>query len=107
MLHNHWSVYVPLCFNVTDNPLKNLIETDVHRILLQPLEQFVCNSEDNEKVLSELTQLEDPPQLCGKVFKAGEPSYFCRDCGSDPTCVLCSNCFRRSKHREHRYKVST
>lgn len=30
-----------------------------------------------------------------------------RDCGSDPTCVLCSSCFRKSKHREHRYKMTT
>jgi hypothetical protein len=29
------------------------------------------------------------------------------DCGSDPTCVLCSNCFRKSKHREHKYKMMT
>lgn len=105
-LHKHWQLYVPLCFNVSDNPVKNLIETDVEKILLKPLAVFVCNSQDTEKALTKLNELDEPPQLCGKVFKSGEPSYFCRDCGSDPTCVLCSNCFRRSKHREHKYKVS-
>lgn len=107
ILNKHWQVYVPLCFNVSDNPLKNLIETDSHKILFKPLEVFICNSQNSDKALSELNELEEPPELCGKVFKAGEPSYFCRDCGSDPTCVLCSNCFRRSKHREHKYKMMT
>ncbi len=105
LLRNHWKTYVPICFNVSDNPIKNLIETETQRILLEPLAVFICNDQNSEKVLADLNNLEDPPQLCGKVFKAGEPSYFCRECGSDPTCVLCSNCFRRSKHREHKYKV--
>ena len=77
------------------------------KILFKPLEVYLCNSLESDKVLATLKELDDPPQLCGRVFKAGEPSYFCRDCGSDPTCVLCSNCFRKSKHREHRYKMTT
>lgn len=42
------------------------------------------------------------PSLCGRVFKVGEPTYSCRDCGMDPTCVLCSNCFKNSGHKNHR-----
>ncbi|XP_030564536.1 E3 ubiquitin-protein ligase UBR1 isoform X1 [Drosophila novamexicana] len=45
--------------------------------------------------------------VCGKVFKNGEPTYSCRECGVDPTCVLCVNCFKRSAHRFHRYKMSS
>ncbi|KAH8250617.1 hypothetical protein KR038_002648 [Drosophila bunnanda] len=45
--------------------------------------------------------------VCGKVFKNGEPTYSCRECGVDPTCVLCVNCFKRSAHRFHKYKMST
>ena len=88
-------------------PTRNLIETDTDKILIKPLEIYLCNSMESDKHLAKLRELDDPPQLCGRVFKAGEPSYFCRDCGSDPTCVLCSNCFRKSKHREHRYKMTT
>lgn len=98
---------MPICFSATDVPTRNLIETDANKILLKPLEVYLCNSIESEKCLATLRELDDPPQLCGRVFKAGEPSYFCRDCGSDPTCVLCSNCFRKSKHREHRYKMTT
>lgn len=94
-----------MCFRATENPSKNLIEKDSERILFKPLEAFVCNNLNSEKVLNHIKELDDPPQLCGKVFKSGEPTYFCRDCGSDPTCVLCSTCFRNSKHRYHRYKM--
>ncbi|KAH8416831.1 hypothetical protein KR222_006992 [Zaprionus bogoriensis] len=45
--------------------------------------------------------------VCGKVFKNGEPTYSCRECGVDPTCVLCVNCFKRSAHRFHKYKMSS
>lgn len=69
---------MPICFNAMDTPTKNLIETDSERILLKPLEVFLCNSIDSEKILNKLHEFDDPPQLCGKVFKAGEPSYFCR-----------------------------
>lgn len=77
-LHKHWQTYVPICFNVSDNPLKNLIETDVEKILLKPMAIFICNNTDSDKALSKLNELDEPPQLCGKVFKSGEPSYFCR-----------------------------
>jgi E3 ubiquitin-protein ligase UBR2 len=106
-LHKHWRLFVPICYNALELPTKNLIETDTQRILFKPLEAYICNSIETDKVLNELKELDDPPQLCGKVFKSGEPSYFCRDCGVDPTCVLCSSCFLKSKHREHRYKMMT
>lgn len=31
--------------------------------------------------------------------------FFIRDCASDPTCVLCIECFQKSAHRKHRYRV--
>lgn len=61
-----------------DTPTKNLIDTKSNLILFRPLEVYLCNSFDSEKALSKLKEFDDPPQLCGKVFKAGEPSYFCR-----------------------------
>lgn len=45
--------------------------------------------------------------VCGKVFKNGEPTYSCRECGVDQTCVLCVNCFKHSAHRFHKYKMSS
>ncbi|KAM8720480.1 hypothetical protein ACLKA7_006514 [Drosophila subpalustris] len=63
---------------------------------------------DNPKTALEKLQLEgNTATVCGKVFKNGEPTYSCRECGVDPTCVLCVNCFKRSAHRFHKYKMSS
>ena len=40
---------------------------------------------------------------CGKLFKHGEPTYSCKDCGVDLTCVLCVECFKNSEHKDHRF----
>ncbi|KAH8300991.1 hypothetical protein KR044_008170 [Drosophila immigrans] len=63
---------------------------------------------DNPVTALEKLQLEgNTATVCGKVFKNGEPTYSCRECGVDPTCVLCVNCFKRSAHRFHKYKMSS
>ncbi|XP_017064489.1 E3 ubiquitin-protein ligase UBR1 [Drosophila eugracilis] len=63
---------------------------------------------DNPTSALEKLRLEgNTATVCGKVFKNGEPTYSCRECGVDPTCVLCVNCFKRSAHRFHKYKMST
>ncbi|CAF0875440.1 unnamed protein product [Brachionus calyciflorus] len=107
ILHQHWKTYVPICFNALDTPTRNLIDTKSNLILLNPLEVYLANNLNSEDYLNNLKELDDPPVICGRVFKNGEPSYFCRDCGSDPTCVLCSACFRHSKHRQHKYIMMT
>ena len=33
--------------------------------------------------------------------------YGCRDCGQDDTCVMCSDCFVESEHKNHNYRMST
>lgn len=55
-----------------------MIEKDVDRVLFKPFEIFICNNQNSDKIIEELKQLDDPPILCGHVFKSGEPSYFCR-----------------------------
>ncbi|XP_015218616.1 E3 ubiquitin-protein ligase UBR2 isoform X1 [Lepisosteus oculatus] len=75
-------------------------------ILLAPLEWYLCD-EDPTVGLSKLEQANKPSHLCGHVFKVGEPTYSCRECASDPTCVLCMECFLGSVHRDHRYRMTT
>uniref|UniRef100_A0A8C4R8F1 E3 ubiquitin-protein ligase n=1 Tax=Eptatretus burgeri TaxID=7764 RepID=A0A8C4R8F1_EPTBU len=75
-------------------------------LLLEPLGWFLC-AEDPETVLSYLSQSSQPPQLCGHVFHMGEPTYSCRECAVDPTCVLCMDCFQQSIHKTHRYRMNT
>ncbi|XP_011198244.2 E3 ubiquitin-protein ligase UBR1 isoform X2 [Bactrocera dorsalis] len=74
--------------------------------IINVLMEFVLG--DNPTiVLDKLQQEGNTATVCGKVFKNGEPTYSCRECGMDPTCVLCVNCFKQSAHRYHKYKMST
>jgi hypothetical protein len=88
------------------SPQSHIDEDAIRSQILRPLEEFLCAG-DPEEVMKTLSKLNDPPTQCGKLFKVGEPTYSCRDCGHDPTCVLCVECFKNSEHRFHRYKMST
>ena len=83
-------------------PQAHIDDALVNEILISPLEKFLCDSEDPEKVFKTLAEKNDPPSVCGKLFKNGDPTYSCRDCGHDPTCVLCVECFKNSEHKHHR-----
>ncbi|XP_068457943.1 E3 ubiquitin-protein ligase UBR2 isoform X2 [Clinocottus analis] len=75
-------------------------------LLLAPLEWFLLG-EEPATGLHLLQENNQPSPLCGHVFKVGEPTYSCRECAADPTCVLCMKCFLGSTHKEHRYRMTT
>ena len=50
---------------------------------------------------------DSPPSVCGKAIQAGLALYGCRDCGQDETCVMCSECFNVSEHKNHNYRIAT
>ncbi|XP_077410578.1 E3 ubiquitin-protein ligase UBR2 isoform X2 [Vanacampus margaritifer] len=75
-------------------------------LLLAPLEWLLLG-EDPAAGLPQLQENNQPSPLCGHVFKVGEPTYSCRDCAADPTCVLCMRCFLGSVHKDHRYRMTT
>uniref|UniRef100_A0A2M4A3M0 E3 ubiquitin-protein ligase n=2 Tax=Anopheles triannulatus TaxID=58253 RepID=A0A2M4A3M0_9DIPT len=70
------------------------------------LESFICQ-DDPDQYLEHLKSTDNVSSVCGRVFKIGEPTYSCRECSMDGTCVLCSSCFKKSSHREHKYKMAT
>ncbi|XP_049790695.1 E3 ubiquitin-protein ligase UBR2 [Schistocerca nitens] len=105
----HWRIYVPRIYS--PDPKGNCLdfnydEAKAQEILFQPLERFICNG-DPQEVFSALTQTANRSTVCGRVFKIGEPTYSCRECGMDSTCVLCVDCFKQSAHRNHKYKMGT
>ncbi|XP_031569365.1 E3 ubiquitin-protein ligase UBR1-like [Actinia tenebrosa] len=95
------------CFEVTNaQTLKvNVKEELCQETILNVLEYFLLGEEPSTG-LEKLQSLNKPPQLCGKMFKYGDPTFSCRDCGYDGTCVLCIDCFQKSIHKDHQYKVS-
>lgn len=105
----HWRIWVPRLYSpaLFNNCLgMSLDEEKARKILYSTLEEFICNG-DPKKVLKQLSQMDNLPSVCGRVFKMGEPTYSCRECGMDSTCVLCVDCFKQSAHRNHKYKMGT
>ncbi|KAI9514830.1 E3 ubiquitin-protein ligase ubr2 [Dissostichus eleginoides] len=78
----------------------------VQLLLLAPLEWLLLGEEPSSG-LALLQENNQPSPLCGHVFRVGEPTYSCRECAADPTCVLCMQCFLGSVHKEHRYRMTT
>ncbi|XP_001952747.1 E3 ubiquitin-protein ligase UBR2 [Acyrthosiphon pisum] len=106
---NYWKTWVPIILKpeIQGNSLEwSFNEQKAEKILLNTLEEFICNGNSIE-VLHGLTKQNFPPSVCGRVFKMGEPTYNCRECGMDSTCVLCVDCFKRSPHKNHKYKMGT
>ena len=49
--------------------------------------------------------LETKAQPCGGRIPAGETAYKCLDCGVDPTCVICVECFMHSPCVSHNFRL--
>ncbi|KAI4462435.1 ubiquitin ligase e3 alpha-related [Holotrichia oblita] len=106
---DHWLAYVPSYYGlkVGDDCLNfNFNEDEATKVLLTPLEEFICNGNPSI-ILQKLSQFDKSPAVCGKVFKMGERIYSCRECSTNYTCVLCVDCFKKSEHRHHKYKMRT
>ncbi|XP_060728093.1 E3 ubiquitin-protein ligase UBR2 isoform X4 [Tachysurus vachellii] len=105
-VYQHLACYVPKIYCLGPN-LNPQSEDLLAQLLLQtPMEWYLCGEEPSTG-LAKLEQSNQPSHLCGHVFKVGEPTYSCRECAADPTCVLCMQCFLGSVHKEHRYRMTT
>uniref|UniRef100_A0A8C8BDV7 E3 ubiquitin-protein ligase n=1 Tax=Otus sunia TaxID=257818 RepID=A0A8C8BDV7_9STRI len=105
-VYQHLAYYVPKIYCRGPNPAPQREDLLAQHVLLGPMEWYLCG-EDPAFGFPKLEQANKPSHLCGRVFKVGEPTYSCRDCAVDPTCVLCMECFLGSIHREHRYRMTT
>ncbi|XP_056148374.1 E3 ubiquitin-protein ligase UBR2 [Lampris incognitus] len=105
-VYQHLAVYVPKIYCLGPNINPQSEELLAQLLLLAPLEWYLCG-EDPAVGLAQLEHSNQRSQLCGHVFKVGEPTYSCRECAADPTCVLCMQCFLGSIHKEHRYRMTT
>uniref|UniRef100_A0AC35FZC7 E3 ubiquitin-protein ligase n=1 Tax=Panagrolaimus sp. PS1159 TaxID=55785 RepID=A0AC35FZC7_9BILA len=119
LLYNHWSEKCPKLYTTPDDePWDNKVDEDsINKELLAPLAaMYILDNQETIKgeavSLKPLTEkvgiketLRKPGQLCGKMFKHGDPTYTCKECGLDDTCVLCLECFKQSPHAKHKYKM--
>lgn len=103
----YWRIWVPNFYNPkpTDNCLELSFDKEAaKKILLDTLEEFICNG-NPQAILKQLKQMDNPPSVCGRFFKPGEPTYICKECGIDSTCLMCIDCFKQSAHVCHKYKM--
>lgn len=103
----YWRTWVPRIYSPSANESYvhwNFNEDETQRIFFGSLEEFIFHGDPNV-FLNQLSKYDKPPSVCGHVFKMGEPTYSCRECGMDNTCVLCVDCFKKSEHRFHKYKM--
>lgn len=79
LLMKHFGKHILPCFEIRETPtLKGFVNEEKFRTeILEPIEYFVCG-EDPSKGFERMKNLNSPPQLCGKHFKVGEPTYSCR-----------------------------
>ena len=106
ILFEHWKNAVPQCFIFHTQLIKGIMEQRVEEILLRPLDVFLYGQTNTDEAVKTIRSYNKRPTVCGHLFKSAEPTYFCRDCCVDPTCVLCTDCFLQSEHRKHRYKMN-
>ena len=43
--------------------------------------------------------------VCGKIIRAGEIVYHCRDCAKDRSTFICVQCFENENHTNHKFEV--
>jgi hypothetical protein len=106
ILFEHWKKYVSECYVFHTNLIKGIIEQRAEDILFRPLNIFLYGTLNTDEAIKIIRSFNKRATVCGHLFKSEEPTYFCRDCCVDPTCVLCTDCFLQSEHRKHRYKMN-
>ncbi|UXI15210.1 hypothetical protein NH340_JMT01153 [Sarcoptes scabiei] len=106
LIETHWRELIPIIYRPRSAKINSTFNESIgFDELILPLEWFITGSDQPKSLFTKLKEISKPPQLCGKVFRPGEPNYSCRDCSYDSTCVLCVDCFKNSVHRRHRYKI--
>ncbi|CAF3756931.1 unnamed protein product [Rotaria socialis] len=106
ILYQHWRTFVPQCFIFHTNLIKGIVEQRADEILFRPFDIYLYGTLNTDEAIQVIRSYNKKSTVCGHLFKSEEPTYFCRDCCVDPTCVLCTDCFLQSEHRKHRYKMN-
>lgn len=110
------NLYVKECAYLEYNNHKSVMDSFIKFIEENLYHEHISPIDYKERIYTYLDNICDfqgleqdfsPPitesrgKLCGYAFEKGDLVYRCKDCGRDPTCVLCSNCFRYEEHQNH------
>ncbi|KAF8367324.1 ubr-1 [Pristionchus pacificus] len=85
----------PKVFKSFDQPWEyKQDESAIKSTFLVPIAMAYCGTEDVE-------EMKQGEETVASMFKLNE------QCATDPTCVLCQECFSQSAHRNHKYRMYT
>lgn len=76
-LHAFFSDAVCEVFNEFKDPNTPPEESALQQRLVEPLQWLLCGG-DPQVVFAGIEEHSVPSNFCGKVFKSGEPAYFCK-----------------------------
>lgn len=80
VLHSYLANVVPFLMKqeVLGGVEKVTLDHEKWKALIEwPLTYFMCG-EDPEIGLAKIREMDSPPQICGKVFDIGDPTYTCK-----------------------------
>ncbi|TSK42134.1 E3 ubiquitin-protein ligase UBR2 [Bagarius yarrelli] len=86
-VYQHLACYVPKIYCLEPNLNPQSEELLAQLLLQSPMEWYLCGEEPSTG-LAKLEQSNQPSQLCGHVFKVGEPTYSCRERRDTYYCML-------------------
>jgi hypothetical protein len=90
---------------------QNLANEQKDELQAEFLEVF--GAQNNEELFHHLAQIDTTNNVCAKklgksiiikIILAGGGAWTCKDCEKDSTCIMCNDCFEKSKekHKNHR-----
>uniref|UniRef100_A0A8C5BP86 E3 ubiquitin-protein ligase n=1 Tax=Gadus morhua TaxID=8049 RepID=A0A8C5BP86_GADMO len=82
-VYQHLALYVPKIYCLGPNLNPSSEDLLAPLLLLAPLEWYLLG-EEPALALARLENSSQPSQLCGHVFKVGEPTYSCRSASHTP-----------------------
>ncbi|KAI6661769.1 E3 ubiquitin-protein ligase UBR2-like isoform X3 [Oopsacas minuta] len=103
LLFNEICVQAPEIFS-GDNPL-TLPQDNLLAQFTEKIQLLLSRGIPIDDFLKNLKEQGGGPTICGHVFDKGDFFYTCVECRTDPTCVFCKECFFRSTHVKHLYKM--
>ena len=86
------------------DPGKKMTQAVQDQLMLALDRILVClenkKGEEPKKVYAKLSS-SSRNRMCGHTFGSDEIAFSCRTCRTDPSCVMCKQCFTRSNHVGH------
>jgi hypothetical protein len=78
-------------------------EENLKNIYLDFMSIFNCESkEDLIEYLREINP--SSKQVCAKKLKRGQGAWVCKDCEKDTSCIICNECYEKSKEKHANHK---